>query len=392
MAAKRAPDGPRLTERAASCPACGTVDLVVVGPEAPLVEGVADGLRSMDSPLGPPGGGADGGLQALHEESRARERDPTSRFEVFDDADQATDYIRPSPAPCVVKADGLCAGKGVSVAARARAKPKGGSLDALRPAFGTAGRTVVRGSRRGAEASVHAICDGTHYFLLPPCKTTNGSAKGTRSEHGGMGAYGPAPLVTPALRSVDRRARGDRTRNVVPWRAAAHRSAERSLRGPGSSRPTATPHVLEYNVRFGDSGDRSAHGAARRRTSPERSAERRQRPRSTRPQPTPRSAPRAPSPSCSRPGSSTPAKAPKRRRRSSKVSTRRPTHSRAFGVLHAGTRRDGDRVVTAGGRVLVVTASADTLPAARDVAYEGVRAIQFEGMQVRGDIASRALG
>jgi phosphoribosylamine--glycine ligase len=301
---------------------------------------------------------------------------------VFDEADRAAHYIRQHPTPLVIKADGLCAGKGVVVAADAAQAEEAARFMLSGKAFGEAGKTIVVEDRLlGTEASIHAICDGTRYFLLPAVQDHKRIGEGDRGPNtGGMGAYGPTPLVTPLLeKQIAERA-------IEPMlRALARRGTPftGSLFAGLMISPEGVPWVLEYNVRFGDpetevlmellDGDfagalMGAAGSALDPTTLARSA---------------KSAIAVVLAAEGYPG--TP--------RTGDVIEGCEDAARLPGVsvLHAGTRREGDHVVTAGGRVLVVTATGDTLGEARDAAYEGVRAIRFRGMQVRRDIASRAL-
>jgi phosphoribosylamine--glycine ligase len=360
------------------------VDLVVVGPEAPLVAGIADGLRTLGFPTFGPSREAARleGSKAFMKRLAAENGIPTAPFQVFDDAEKAAHYIRHHPTPLVVKADGLCAGKGVVVAASSDEAESAARSMLSGEAFGDAGRTVVIEERvEGAEASVHAICDGTRYFLLPAVQDHKRIGEGDKGPNtGGMGAYGPAPLVTPALEAeIAERA-------IEPvLRALARRGSpfNGALFAGLMIAPNGEPQVLEYNVRFGDpetevlmellEGDFAGAlaGAASSALDPRLLAR------------SPKSAIAVVLAAEGYPG----------KPRTGDVIEGLDAAQRIPGVsvLHAGTKREGDRVVTAGGRVLVVTATADTLRAARDVAYEGVRAIRFSGMQVRGDIGSRAL-
>jgi phosphoribosylamine--glycine ligase len=115
---------------------------------------------------------------------------PTAPFEVFDDADKAAHYIRHHPTPLVVKADGLCAGKGVVVAANAAEAEQAARSMLSGEAFGDAGKTIVVEERLvGTEASVHAICDGARYFLLPAVQDHKRIGDGDKGPNtGGMGA------------------------------------------------------------------------------------------------------------------------------------------------------------------------------------------------------------
>src|SRR5947208_1981651 len=126
---------------------------------------------------------------------------PTAPFEVFTNADEAVAFIRRQDRPLVVKADGLCAGKGVVVAADREEAEQAARAMLSGEAFGDAGRTIVIEHRlEGIEASVHAICDGTRYALLPAVQDHKRIGEGDRGPNtGGMGAYGPTPLVTPEL-------------------------------------------------------------------------------------------------------------------------------------------------------------------------------------------------
>jgi phosphoribosylamine--glycine ligase len=360
------------------------VDLVVVGPEAPLVAGVCDGLRRRGVPTFGPSEAAARleGSKAFMKRFASQQGIPTSPFEVFHDADRAARFIRSSSRPLVVKADGLCAGKGVVVAQDADEAERAARSMLSGEAFGAAGSTIVVEERvAGIEASVHAICDGTRYVLLPAVQDHKRIGEGDRGPNtGGMGAYGPTPLVTPeleqriAVQAIEPVLRG-LTELGIPFTGALFAGLMIS--------PEGIPTVLEYNVRFGDpetevlmellDGDfgKALAGAAASRLDP-RSLER-----------SPRHAIAVVLAAEGYPVKPRTGDAIEGLQDAARIA--------GVSVLHAGTRREGARVVTAGGRVLVITAAGDTLRAARDAAYEGVGAIRFRGMQVRGDIASRAL-
>lgn len=360
------------------------VDLVVVGPEAPLVDGVADGLRQLGVPTFGPSRGAARleASKAFMKRLAAENGIPTSDFEVFQDADKAAHYIRQRPTPPVVKADGLCAGKGVIVAATTAEAEEAARSMLSGEAFGDAGKTIVVEDRvEGAEASVHAICDGTRYLMLPAVQDHKRIGEGDQGPNtGGMGAYGPAPIITPELEAeIAKRA-------IEPVLLALARRGtpfSGALFAGLMIAPDGTPNVLEYNVRFGDpetevlvdllEGDfaDALVGAATSNFDPsclKRAA---------------KSAIAVVLAAAGYPGQP----------RTGDVIEGLDVAARIPGVsvLHAGTRREGQRILTAGGRVLVVTATGETLREAREVVYEGVRAIRFEGMQVRRDIGSRAL-
>ena len=359
-------------------------DLVVVGPEAPLVAGLSDALAARGVPTFGPSAAAARleGSKAYMKGVAERAGIATAAFGVFTDADEAARWIRSRPAPPVVKADGLCAGKGVVVAgdhAEAEAAARSMLVDG---AFGAAGRTIVIEDRlEGAEASVHAICDGERFVVLPPVQDHKRIFEGDRGPNtGGMGAYGPAPLVGKALearvaREVFEPALRQMAAEGAPFRGALFAGLMIA--------PDGEPALLEFNVRFGDPetevltalldgdfGDVLA-AAAEGRLDPTALVR------------SDRHAVAVVLAAHGYPGTV----------RSGDAISGLDAAARIEGarVLHAGTRRDGERLVTAGGRVLVVSATAATLRAARDRAYEAAACIRFDGMQLRRDIGHRAL-
>lgn len=360
------------------------VDLVVVGPEAPLVAGLVDALAERGiAAFGPSRAAARlEGSKAFLKRFAARNGIPTAPFEVFDDAEEAAAYIRRRGKPVVVKADGLCAGKGVVVAADAdEAERAAREMLSGRP-FGDAGRTIVVEDRlEGAEASVHAICDGTRYVLLPAVQDHKRIGEGDRGPNtGGMGAYGPAPLVDAKL--ADRIAR-----EIVEPTLRGMREEGSPYRGALFAglmiTPAGEPMLLEHNVRFGDpetevlmelfDGDvgELLAGAANGALDPASARV------------GSRHAMAVVLAAAGYPGTPRTGDAIEGLEAAARVGGVR--------VLHAGTRRDGDRVLTAGGRVLVVTASGATLGEARERAYAAASAIRFDGMQLRRDIGHLAL-
>ena len=168
------------------------VDLVVVGPEAPLAAGVADRLRDAGiAAFGPSAGAAQlEASKAFAKRFMARHRVPTAAFEVFDDAERARAYVRGLRDGCVVKADGLAAGKGVAVCDGPEQALA--ALDEIMGArrFGTAGdRVVVEERLVGEEASFYAVSDGEHVLTLAPAQDFKRAQDGERGENtGGMGA------------------------------------------------------------------------------------------------------------------------------------------------------------------------------------------------------------
>jgi len=362
-----------------------SVDLVVVGPEAPLAAGVADRLRERGlAVFGPSREAAElESSKAFAKNFMARHGIPTARFEVFDDAERARAHVRRYEGPCVVKADGLAAGKGVFVcdcsedAERAVAE----IMDERR--FGTAGaRVVIEERLTGEEASYYAVSDGTRVVPLGAAQDHKRALDGDRGENtGGMGAYSPAPLLSE---TVEKRVLEEIVHPVVHGMAAEGRPYAGVLYVGLMIDPEGAPRVVEFNVRFGDpetqplvvrmEGDLVPllDGAARGRLDP-----------------------------AAAPGFSGAAVCvvlasggyPREYETGKTIlgieEAERDPH---IVVFHAGTRRGADgNFVTAGGRVLGVTATGATVAEARDRVYAAARRIRFDGMHLRRDIAVRGV-
>ena len=356
-------------------------DLWVIGPEAPLVDGLADRLRA-DGKLvfGP---GADGarleGSKAFMKELLAEAGVPTARFGVFDQPGPAVAFLRSLPGPWVVKTDGLAAGKGVLVTDSLAEAEADVEAKLSGDAFGAAGRQVViEEGLVGEECSLLVLCDGERLAALAPAQDFKRLGDGDAGPNtGGMGAYSPVPSVDDDLVStlLDRA--------VAPL-VAALRARGIDYRGvlyAGLMLTPDGPRVLEYNVRFGDpetqvvlprlEGDLTAvlaeAAAGRLCTVPvfgDRAAV------------------------CVVLASEGYPEAP---RTGDLIDGLDDAAATGALVLHAGTAEapgDDGRVVTAGGRVLGVTALGDTLDDARATAYRGVAAIHWPGMQHRTDIAA----
>ena len=358
------------------------VDLVVVGPEAPLVDGVVDGLmREGIAAFGPDAAGAClEGSKVFAKELMARHGVPTAGFRVFDDPDAADAHVRAAGRPLVVKADGLAAGKGVVVADNAGEALSAIDLIMRRRAFGAAGdRVVVEELLRGQEVSYHVVSDGRDYVALAPAQDHKRVNDGDRGPNtGGMGAYSPPPVVDA---EVERRI----LREVVEPTLAGMAAEGHPFRGAlfvGLMVDDGQPRVLKYNVRFGDpecqtlvtrwAGDLAPllMGAARGRLAGVR-------------------------PVWSAPCSLCVVLA----------ASGYPGHydegvviagledaAQVPGVtlFHAGTARAEGRIVTAGGRVLAVTAVGDSVDVAAERAYRAADRVRFDGKHCRRDIGWRA--
>ena len=229
------------------------IGLTIVGPEVPLVAGVVDrftaaGLRC----FGPTRAAAQlEGSKTFSKDFLARHGIPTARYAAFTRVSEAVDYIRAHGAPIVVKADGLAAGKGV-ILARTEAQAIAAVEDMLSGnAFGTAGhRVVIEEFLEGEEASFIAMVDGTHILPLATSQDHKARDDGdTGPNTGGMGAYSPAPVVTPG---IHRRVMNEVIRPTVHGMAAEGNPFTGFLYAGLMIAADGTPKVLEFNVRFGD--------------------------------------------------------------------------------------------------------------------------------------------
>jgi phosphoribosylamine--glycine ligase len=229
------------------------IALTVVGPEAPLVAGVVDsftnaGLRC----FGPSRGAAQlEGSKAFTKDFLARHNIPTAAYGNFTNVDEAVDYIKKMGAPIVVKADGLAAGKGVILA-----QSEQEAIDAVHDMlagnrFGDAGhRVVVEEFLTGEEASFIVMADGNHILPLATSQDHNARDNGDKGPNtGGMGAYSPAPVVTPELHE---RAMKEVIEPTVRGMQQEGHDYTGFLYAGLMIGADGTPKVLEYNCRFGD--------------------------------------------------------------------------------------------------------------------------------------------
>jgi phosphoribosylamine--glycine ligase len=356
-------------------------DLYVIGPEAPLVDGLADRLRAAGRRVFGPG--ADGarleGSKAFMKAMLAEAGVPTARFEVFTDPAPARAYLRTLPAPWVIKTDGLAAGKGVLVTDSLAEADADIAAKLSGDAFGDAGRrVVVEEGLVGPECSLLVLCDGERLAPLAPAQDFKRLGDVDRGPNtGGMGAYSPVPFVdAPMVDELVERA-------VAPLMAAlrARGIDYRGVLYAGLMLTPDGPKVLEFNVRFGDpeaqvvlprvEGDVAAllaevaDGAL-----------------VTEPRFLPDAA------VCVVMASEGYPESP----RTGDVIAGLAAADSVDGVIvfHAGTRWSSGEVVTAGGRVLGVTALGDSIGSAREKAYRGVAALSWPGAQSRSDIAEAA--
>lgn len=356
------------------------IDFVVVGPEDPLVLGLVDRLRSVGIvAFGPDKVGAQlEGSKAFSKQLMAEAGVPTAAFQIFTDADQAEAYVRGAGRPLVVKADGLAAGKGVVVARDA--DEAAAAIDQImrKRVFGEAGATVVvEETLRGQEVSYHIVSDGERYVALAPAQDHKRVGDGDQGPNtGGMGAYSPPPVVTPEVEQKI-------LARVVEPTLAALKKRGTPFRGAlfvGLMVEDGEPSVLEFNTRFGDpetevilarwQGDLlplllgSARGDLR---GVEASWS-------------------APCALCVVVASGGYPVSYEKGRRIQGLAT---AGQEAI-VFHAGTRSEDGHVVTAGGRVLAITATGQTVDEAAARAYTVAQQIHFEGAHYRRDIGHHA--
>jgi phosphoribosylamine---glycine ligase len=356
--------------------------LTVVGPEAPLAEGIVDLFRSKGLRIfGPTKACARlESSKQFAKEFMTRHRIPTAAFASFDEARGAHAYVESRGAPIVVKADGLAAGKGVVVAASKDEAHRAIDQILVERTMGAAGsRVVIEEFLEGEEASFIVIADGEHVLPLATSQDHKRLRDGDQGPNtGGMGAYSPAPVVTPGLHA---RVVREVIQPVLKGMAEeGHRYGGFLYAGLMIDR-AGNPRVLEFNCRLGDPEtqpillrlksdlfeliDGAVDGKLDRL---EADWDRR------------------PALGVVVAAAGYP-DAPKK----GDPVTGLPVPEEDLRVFHSGTALSDGAAVTSGGRVLCVTALGDTIKMAQRRAYEAVSAIRFEGMQYRRDIGFRAL-
>ena len=362
------------------------VDLTIVGPEAPLAAGIVDAFRAAGLAIfGPTRAAAR--LESSKDFAKAfmaRHAIPTAEYRTFTDAAGAHAYVAARGAPIVIKADGLAAGKGVVVATdegEAHA-----AIDRMLGdnAMGAAGaRVVIEDFLDGEEASFIVMADGVHALALASSQDHKRLGDGDRGPNtGGMGAYSPAPVVTPTvhariMRDVIGPAIAGMSAEGTPYQGFLYAGVMVDANG--------APRVLEFNCRLGDpetqpimarlSSDlvtllMHAQDGTLDRVEAEWDR---------------RSALTVVLAAAGYPDQ------PRRGDVIDGLDRVTPQAHPDVTVFHAGTVVDGAQVRVNGGRVLGVTALGDSLRQAQRAAYAAVAAIRFDGMQYRTDIGHRAL-
>ncbi len=357
-------------------------DLVVIGPEVPLVEGLGDKLREKGIRVFGPG--ADGarleGSKIFAKDFMLRHGIPTASSRTVANRPDLEKALADLGERVVLKADGLAAGKGVVLPSNREEALQVGEEMLAGSAFGDAGRHLLVEERlQGFEISMLAICDGERYVLLPPSQDHKRALEGDKGPNtGGMGAFSP-------VEGPDERALEKVGESVFTATLAGLRKEGIDYRGilyAGLMMTPLGPRVLEFNCRFGDpetqallpridgdfagllaaaaDGDLGDHELGVR----------------------PGAAITVVLASAGYPG---------------EYAVGHPIDgldaapNEDVMIFHAGTRREGDKVLTSGGRVLAVTALGDSLPEAAERCYRNIANIKFSGLQFRRDIGWRVL-
>lgn len=359
------------------------IGLIVVGPEAPLAAGITDYLQAQSlTVFGPTQVGAQieaskAWAKALMQEANI----PTATAEVFTEAASAIDYVKATGAPIVIKADGLAAGKGVTVAATLNE-----AIEAIEAAFGgqfgEAGhQIVIEECLSGQEVSVLAVTDGLTVRSLLPAQDHKRIGEGdTGANTGGMGAYAPAPIATPALMQRVQQKILEPTLATLRQRGIDYRGV---LYAGLMITPEGDPKVIEFNCRFGDPETQAVLPLLETPLDELLLACAQQRLDSL-------------PPLRWKPGASVCVVIaaegyPGNYAKGTAINGLSEVEAAGAMVFHAGTKLKQQQIVSDGGRVLGVTAIGESLPNALAQVYQAINAIQFDDMYYRRDIAHRAI-
>jgi len=359
------------------------IGLTIVGPEAPLVAGIVDRFTELGLPcFGPTAAAAQlEGSKAFTKDFLARHDIPTAAYRNFSDLEPALTYIREQGAPIVIKADGLAAGKGVIVAMTLEEAEQAATDMLAGGSFGEAGaRIVVEEFLNGEEASFIVITDGEHVLPLATSQDHKARDEGdTGPNTGGMGAYSPAPVVTP---EIERRIMDEVIRPTLAGMKADGNEYLGFLYAGLMIMDDGTPRVIEFNCRMGD---------------PE-----------TQPVLTRLKSDLVEVCNATLNGSLAGIDAewdqraalgvvmaaggyPAGYEKGHVIIGLEDADSDTQKVFHAGTTMDGDNVATSGGRVLCVVGLGDTVAKAAHEAYEAVGQVTWQDVYYRRDIGHRAI-
>ncbi len=358
------------------------IDLTIVGPEVPLVEGIVDQFEEAGLPcFGPSAGAAQlEGSKAFTKDFLARHNIPTGTYANFTEIDPALAYIKKQGAPIVIKADGLAAGKGVIVA-----MTEDEAIAAVKDmlagnAFGDAGhRVVIEEFLAGEEASYIVMVDGEHILPMATSQDHKAALDGDKGPNtGGMGAYSPAPVVTP---EIDARIMKEVIEPTVKGMAAEGNPYTGFLYAGLMIATDGTPKVIEYNCRFGDPETQpmmmrlqsdlvSLCNMALDKKLDQASIKWDPRPAL----------------GVVLTAKGYPADYPK-----GDVITGIPAATADSKVFHAGTTEKDGQIVTSGGRVLCAVGLGNTVSEAQSKAYDVSKQIRWDGVNYRNDIGHRAI-
>lgn len=352
------------------------IDLVIVGPEQPLVEGLADALNEAGIACFGPNQAAARleGSKAFSKEVMAAVGVPTAAYRDFVDYDEALAWAKEQKHPLVVKADGLAGGKGVTICQNLEETEAALKATMLDGKFGQSGdKVVLEEFLVGTEASFHVICDGKDVFPLVAAQDHKALYEGNRGPNtGGMGTFAPSPLVTPVMADLISQ---DICKPILDYMDRVG-SPFRGVLFAGLMLTEDGPKVLEFNVRFGDPETQVMmpllnfdllpvlHGAAQGRLPENIDADI-----------------HSGSAVCVVLAAAGYPDSPQKGMPI--VGLDRVEQATVF---HAGTKNEGDHCVVSGGRVLGVTAQGKDLAEARRTAYAAVDLIDFTGKQFRKDI------
>jgi len=359
------------------------IELTIIGPEAPLVDGIVDEFNKAGlACFGPTQGAAQlEGSKAFTKDFLARHNIPTAAYGNFTDIQEASDYVKKMGAPIVVKADGLAAGKGVILA-----QTESEAIDAINDmlagnAFGDAGhRVVIEEFLYGEEASFIVMVDGEHILPLATSQDHKARDNGDKGPNtGGMGAYSPAAVVTP---EIHQRIMSEVIEPTVKGMAEEGNPYTGFLYAGIMVAPDGTPKVLEYNCRFGDPETQPIMMrlksdlaqlclAGINKTLDKTSVE-----------------------WDSRYAVGVVLAAggyPEGYQKGLEISSLPKNDSTDKKVFHAGTLEKNGKIVTNGGRVLCAVALGDTVSKAQSGAYELTKKIQWDNVYYRTDIGYREI-
>ena len=358
------------------------IDLVVIGPEAPLVNGLVDELTAVGiKAFGPTKAAAQlEGSKIFAKDLMKKYGIPTATYEIFDNVNKACGYIKAAGAPIVVKADGLAAGKGVIVAQTVDEAINAVFEVMEQKSFGEAGsKIVIEEFMDGEEASLLAFTDGKTIIPMIPSqdhKRVNDGDEGLNT--GGMGAYAPAPVMTP---EIIQKAEEKILKPIIEAMSKEGITYKGCLYA-GLMIVNGEPKVVEFNARFGDPETQVVLPllesdlvdimlACIEGTLDTQKIE----------------------------WSNDSAVCivlasggyPQSYKKGFEIDGINKAKALDTLIIHAGTAKVDDKIVTSGGRVLGVVARAENIRAAVDKAYKGVKVIHFDNMHFRNDIAHRAL-